>query len=72
MHVLSTKHSKCVIQSGTNVRSLVACSMKCLSVKSQKEQISRDRVMDSAKDLCRIINQSIDSNEISGWVFDQN
>ena len=60
MHVLSTKHSKGVIQSDTNV------------VKSQKEQISRDRVMDSAKDLCRIINQSIDSNEISGWVFDQN
>ena len=68
MHVLSTKNSKGVIQSGINV----ACSMKCLSVKSQKEQISRDRVMDSAKDLCRIINQSIDSNEISGWVFDQN
>lgn len=60
MHVLSTKHSKGVIQSDTNV------------VKSQKEQISRDRVMDSAKDLCRIINQSIDSNEISGWVFNQN
>lgn len=54
------------------IRSLVNYSMKCLIMKSQKEQISRDRVMDSAKDLCRIINQSIDSNEISGWVFDQN
>jgi len=48
------------------IRSLVNYSMKCLIMKSQKEQISRDRVMDSAKDLCRIINQSIDSNEISG------
>ena len=64
--------SKGVIQNCTNVCSLVNYSMKCLIMKSQKEQISRDRVMDSAKDLCRIINQSIDSNEISGWVFDQN
>jgi len=38
----------------------------------RREQISRDRVMDSAKDLCRIINQSIDSNEISDGQFDFN
>lgn len=28
------------------------------------EQISRERVMDSAKDLCRIINQSVENDEL--------
>jgi len=30
----------------------------------RREQISRERVMDSAKDLCRIINQSVENDEL--------
>ena len=29
-----------------------------------KETISRERVMDSAKDLCRIINQSVENDDL--------